>query len=161
MSKIVKGFTFFVLIATLSCTENRYFEANHDFSDRVWPMDEEAEFSFTIDNADVMYQLYINLRNDKDYPYRNLYIHYSLEDSTGNILEKELQDIQLFEPKTGAPFGENVSNIYSHQVLLEDSVIFPSKGEFVISYKQYMRTDSLQGIYSAGLRIEKMSNSAE
>ncbi len=158
MSKIAKGLLFFILITALSCTENRYFEANHDFSERVWTMDEKAEFQFDIDEAEAMYQLYINIRNDIDYPYRNLYIHYSLEDSTGNVIDKKLQDIQLFEAKTGAPFGNNVSNIYSHQVLLEDSVLFPSKGEFTVSYKQYMRTDSLKGIYSTGIRIEKMTN---
>jgi gliding motility-associated lipoprotein GldH len=161
MSKATKVFFFLALLATLSCTENRYFEANQDFPDRVWTMNNNIDFTFTVDDPEALYQLYINIRNDVDYPYRNLYIHYSLVDSLDNILDKKLQDIQLFEAKTGAPYGENVSNIYSHQILLEDSVAFPSKGQFTITYKQYMRTDSLKGIYSAGLRIEKMVNSVE
>ncbi len=161
MSRITKGIVFFALIGIISCTEDRYFEANNDFTDRLWPMNEKVSFTFSIDDADAMYQLYANVRNDMEYPYRNLYIHYTLEDSTGHVIEKKLQDIQLFEGKTGAPFGDKVSNIYSHQILLEDSVLFPSKGDFTVSYKQYMRTDSLEGIYSTGLRIEIVSNSAE
>ena len=156
MSKLVNGLILFSLISIVSCTENRYFEANHDFAEKVWMMDEEVDFTFNVDESEALYQVYINIRNDMDYSYRNLYIHYTLVDSTDNILDKKLQDIQLFEAKTGAPYGDNVSNIYSHQVLLEDSVTFPYEGDYTVKYKQYMRTDSLQGIYSTGLRIKKI-----
>ncbi|GAA5036445.1 gliding motility lipoprotein GldH [Marivirga lumbricoides] len=152
-------FLLFLAFVAFSCTENRYYEENIDFSDRIWQMNETASFTFNIDDDSSYYELYLNLRNDVQYPYRNIYVHYTLQDSTDRELEKELQNIQLFDPKTGEPFGSGVSSIYSHQVLLKDSVLFPREGRYTIALKQYMRTDSLQGVYSVGLRIDKQSSS--
>lgn len=160
MKSLLKAASLFLLfVITLSCTENRYYEENFDFSDRIWQMDESARFTFTIDDDSSYYELYLNLRNDIKYPYRNIYIHYTLQDSTERALEKELQNIQLFEPKTGEPYGDGLSSIYSHQVLLKDSVLFPKEGQYTVELKQYMRTDSLQGVYSVGLRLDKQSGS--
>ncbi len=160
MSKLVKPLLIILVFTMLSCTEDRHFEENVDFNSRVWSMDEAVNFSFDIEDDSSYYQLYFNLRNDGDYPYRNLYVHYALKDSNDYVLDKKLQDIQLFDPKSGAPYGEGFGSVRSHQVLLEDSVLFPGEGKYTVSLRQYMRTDSLKGVHSAGIRIQKV-NTAE
>jgi gliding motility-associated lipoprotein GldH len=139
----------------IACTEDRYFENNIDFNDRVWEMDESAEFEFEIDSTTLPYQIKLNLRNSLDYPYRNLYIKYQLLDSTQLIADK-LMDIKLFEAKNGKPFGSRQSDIYSHQLILQDSVFFPEKGTYKIALSQYMREKELKGIISVGIKIDQL-----
>ncbi|MBK6267003.1 gliding motility lipoprotein GldH [Marivirga sp. S37H4] len=160
MNQLKKPLLIVLLWVAFACTEERQYEENLDFPDRIWQMDESMDFTFEIENDSTLHQLYLNLRNDGDYPYRNIYVHYTLKDSTDHVLDKKLQNIQLFHPKTGAPYGDGISNVYSHQVLLEDSVVFPTKGKFTVELKQYMRTDSLRGVYSVGIRVQEL-NSAE
>lgn len=139
-----------------SCTEERYYEDNHDFKDRIWNMEESVEFEIVIDSIELPYQIKLNVRNTMDYPYRNLYVKYQLKDST-YLMEDKLLNIKLFDGKTGKPFGNHQSDIYSHQLLLQDSVYFNEKGIHTIELKQYMREKELEGIVSAGIRIEQIS----
>ncbi|WKV10496.1 gliding motility lipoprotein GldH [Marivirga harenae] len=138
-----------------SCTEERYYEDNHDFTDRIWNMEESAEFKFKIDSIELPYQIKLNVRNTMDYSYRNLYVKYEILDST-TVIEEKLLNIDLFESKSGKPFGERQSEIYSHQLILEDSVYFADKGAFTIGLKQYMREKELEGVVSIGVRIEQL-----
>ena len=142
-------------ILFFSCTEDRYYEHNQDFEDRIWNMEETAEFEFEIDSIELPYQIKLNVRNTMDYTYRNLYIKYELSDST-NLIEDKLLNIDLFEPKSGKPYGERQSDIYAHQLILQDSVFFPEKGKYKIGLKQYMREKKLEGMVSVGLRIEQL-----
>lgn len=147
-----------ILCATLfifSCTEERFFEENHDFKDRIWDMGKSAQFSFKIDSLNTPYQIKLNVRNTMDYPYRNLYIQYQLRDSS-YLMEDQLLNLRLFDGKTGKPFGDHQSDIYSHQLILQDSVYFSEAGNYTIELKQYMREKELKGIVSAGIRIEQI-----
>lgn len=138
----------------ISCTEDRYYEANHDFTDRTWDLEETAEFNFSVDSTDIPYQISINLRNSLSYPYRNIYIQYTLKDSLRTINQK-LLNLQLFDSKAGKPYGDAQSEIYSHQLLAEDSVYFPQTGNYTIELKQYMRENELEGVISAGIRLDR------
>jgi gliding motility-associated lipoprotein GldH len=139
----------------ISCTEERYFEDNQDFKDRIWNMEETAEFNFKIDSVETPYRIKLNIRNTMDYPFRNLYIKYQLKDST-YLMEDKLLNLKLFEDKTGKPYGDHQSDIYSHQLTLQDSVYFHQKGNYKIELKQYMRENELKGMVSAGIRIEQL-----
>lgn len=138
-----------------SCTEDRYFEDNQDFEDRIWNMEESAAFTFNVDSAELPYQIKLNVRNTMEYPYRNLYLKYLLKDST-YIINDQLLNLKLFEAKSGKPYGDHQSDIYSHQLILQDSVYFPETGEYTIKLNQYMREKELEGIVSVGIRIEQI-----
>jgi gliding motility-associated lipoprotein GldH len=145
-------------ILFFSCTEDRYYEDNQDFEDRTWNMEETASFEFKIDSIEVPYQIKLNVRNTMDYSYRNLYIKYELSDST-HLMEDKLLNIDLFEAKSGKPYGERQSDIYAHQLILQDSVYFSEKGKYKIELKQYMRKKKVEGVVSVGVRIDQLKTS--
>ena len=159
IKKIILLFT--VLIITAACTADRVFEENKDFSNNTWTIDEETNFSFSIDDNTLYYQVFLNLRHDADYPYRNIYVRYNLTDSSSTIIDKALMNFSLFSAKEGKPYGEGISNIYAYQQVLIDSVLFPYEGNFNIELDQYMRTDSLKSVYSAGIKIIEHPGYAE
>ena len=68
----------------------------------------------------------------------------------------------LFDPKTGKPLGQSgIGDVFDHQFKLQENYKFDNIGEHTIQLQQYMRKDTLMGIYAVGIRIEKCSPSSQ
>ena len=146
-----------VLLALSGCDESRVFEEDTNLVERFWEADSLISFEFTIKNARQPYHLYFNVRNAVAYPYRNLYINYYLQDSTGKEIQSALVDQDLFDPKTGQPYGSGLGDIFDHQFPVLQNYRFSYPGLYRMSFQHFMRRDTLPHIFSVGLRVEKAS----
>ena len=138
-----------------SCDENRVFDENYDFEQKVWLNDTVPSFEFEISDTDQTYNLLWNVRNTIDFPYRNLYVTYYLEDTLGRRLSTDLHNMMLFDSKSGKPYGSGMGDIFSHQIMALPGYRFDTAGVYRIRLEQYMRTDSLKNILSIGVRVEE------
>ena len=145
---------FFAALLLTRCDEQRLYEQNVNFDQKVWVSDSLPVFRFQIDNPDQPYNIYWNVRNTVAYPYRNLYLTYYLEDTLGNTIAKDLHNMELFEPRTGEPYGSGLGDIFTHQILALPDYSFDSAGMYQIRLQQYMRRDTLPEILSIGIRVE-------
>lgn len=143
-------------IATLlyACDPARVYEKNEDLENQQWIKNQKVFFEFVIPDASQAYNIYANLRNAQHYPFHNLYYQYELMDSAGRIVVKQLNNILLFEPKTGKPFGTGLGDVFDHRQMLLENYHFPAEGTYQMNMEQYMRTDSLPLILSVGVRVE-------
>ncbi len=151
-----------VLLVLVGCADpNRVYERNLDFPENLWLADSIAEFEFEIKDVQQSYNLHYNVRNSNSYPYHNLYVQYTLEDSLGNILSKALQNMDLFDPVTGKPLGDGLGDIFDHRILAIADQQFPKTGWYRFKIQQFMRQDSLPLIMSMGLRVEIAGDTPE
>lgn len=142
-------------IILISCETNRIYETNHDFEDRTWKINEAQEFEFRIDDPEKKYNLYYNVRNSLDYPYSRIFVTYHLQDSLGNELQSKLDTQDLFDQKTGVPFGSSsLGDIYDHRFLLLKDYEFKLPGKYKLKLEQYTRQDTLKGVLAIGVRVE-------
>ena len=138
------------------CDSSRLYEANEDFSEKVCVSDDIRSFSFDIPDSTLGYNIYFNVRNTMKYPHYNIYISYRIKDSVNQVINEELINFDLFDPKSGNPYGQSsLGDIFDHQFLLHENFLFESSGTKVLELQQYMRYDSLPEIVSCGIRIEK------
>lgn len=145
-----------LVIALSSCDGERLYEKNREFSNRTWYMDSIPSFTFNISQPGTNYDIYLNLRNTLSYPFQNIYLTYYLEDSLGNTLSQDLVNFQLFDTKTGKPFGSGgIGDVYDHQFNLLEGYSFPAEGTYELKLEQYMRRDSLPQIVAVGVRVEQ------
>jgi gliding motility-associated lipoprotein GldH len=143
-----------LLVGLCNCSDpSRVFEKNIDLPENIWLADSVATFEFEIKDAEVEYDLYYNIRNSLSYPYHNLYIRHTLEDSLGNMINSALQNMDLFDPITGKPLGEGLGDIFDHRILAISNQKFPRDGWYRFKMQQFMRQDSLPLILSVGLRV--------
>ena len=159
MKKDIRSFGFVLLLSVFSligCNENKVYDSYRDLEDGVWNIDTLPTFDFNIENASISHNIYYNVRYAASYPYYNLYLKYYLEDSTGSIIDSELQEVLLFDKKTGEPLGDGLGDIIDREVLIFDKFSFPADGSYSFKVKQFMRTENLPGIMSFGLRIDKV-----
>lgn len=119
-----------------------------------WHLDSIQTFNFAIKDTAASYNLIATFRNASSYPFYNLYFQYTLQDSTGDILHQELKQVDLFDPKTGEPFGSGLGDLFDHSFMLEENFEFENTGTYSLSFEQYMRRDTLPFILSIGARVE-------
>lgn len=154
----MKGLLPWIMITLLflvsNCDSKKVFEGKKDFPDQVWIFNDPAEFYFEIEDTDKAYNLLFNVRNTGKYQFQNIYLQYYLEDSTGRLLSKELKNLQLFNAKTGIPFGQGLGDIYDIERTFLEKYTFENKGKYKLRVDQFMRRDSLAEVLAVGLRVE-------
>ncbi len=147
---------FLILIFVSGCHQDRVFEKNVTFDAREWTKDKSVSFRFEISDIHSGYNFYYNLRNSILYPYQNIYLSFSLEDTLGNVYQSDLANINLFDSKTGRPLGSGMGDIFDHQYRIIEDYSFNNPGIYEFNINHYMRPDTLREIMAVGLRIEKV-----
>lgn len=139
-----------------SCNSNRLYEDNVEFKDRTWKVIEEPRYEFSVADTAERYNIYYNVRNSLDYPYARIFITCHLYDSTGKELVKKLVNNDLFDQKTGQPFGNSgLGDLYDHQFPVVEKYRFGYPGKYSMKLDQFMRQDTLVGVIAVGIRVEK------
>lgn len=156
LQRMIRSLSFCLLVFLFfSCSDPlRVYEKNVDFNNKIWVVDDIPVFEFEISEPRRTYNLYYNVRNSVSYPYHNLYVKYSLEDTLGNVISSKLQNMDLFDPVTGKPHGEGLGDIFDHRVLAVTAEEFKNPGTYRFKLQQFMRQDTLPMILSVGLRVE-------
>lgn len=164
MNKSLRTFVLALLLLPFlyACDENRVFEQNKDISNHAWHKDSTLHFAVNIPDADVPYHIYYNVRNAVSYPAQNIYLHIEVQDSTGQTISSDLNNIELFDPKTGEPYGDGLGDIFDHRIRVLENFRFPYAGPYQIDVQHRMRDkimvdNRLPAIMSVGVRIEKAS----
>jgi gliding motility-associated lipoprotein GldH len=152
----MRVFLFFLLIVLLwSCDSDRLYEKNHDFDTRAWLSGDKPSFEFIVSDTLQAYNLYCNIRNSVDYPYSRIFMTYSLQDSSGTSVSKNLISAFLFEEKTGKPLGSSgLGDVYDQRVSILKNYQFKTPGTYTMKFEQFMRTDTLSGVLAVGFRLE-------
>lgn len=145
-----------IVLAVLatSCDSSRVYEDFNDMEEAFWHLDSIQTFDFEIIETAKPYNLKATFRNASSYPFYNLYFQYTLQDSSGNVIKKQLKQVDLFDPKTGEPFGSGLGDLFDHSFVLEENYLFENAGSYSLSFEQYMRRDTLPFILSVGARVE-------
>lgn len=119
-----------------------------------WLSNQPLVFNTRISDT-ASFDLYLHLRNRSDYPWARFFATWVVKDSSGHVVDSLLAEALLFDPVTGQPKGRSgIGDIFEHEVPVRKGIRFPYSGRFSVTVSQMMRTDSLAGIVSVGLRIE-------
>lgn len=142
--------------ALYSCDPKRYYEEYQGMQNLSWPVKDTVTF-LVPKGEDQNVLSTLRVKYDEDYDYYNLYVRYLLKDSLGNILENELMNINLFDPKLGKPLGSGFGYNYTQIDTLPLEKLKKDMS-YKIQFVQYMRSNDLDGIESVGIKLEKREN---
>ena len=145
---------FLLTLILLSCDSSKVFQDYEDLEDAFWHMDSVKKFSFEIEDTSKTYDLYATFRNTSSYPFYNIYFQYSLTDSIDSVVVQQLREADLFDPKTGQPYGSGLGDLFDHSVLVMEDYTFDSPGKYNLKLQQFMRMDTLPFILSVGAKVE-------
>jgi gliding motility-associated lipoprotein GldH len=148
-------FSFLITAFLLACNSDSVHKDLVDFDDYQWAVADIQVFEFEIkDNSQELNINYL-LRNAIQYPFYNIYLKSSLKDSSGAVLSSGMEELILFDGKTGKPLGNGLGDLFDHRIAAAQykNVKFPYKGKYTFEIQQNMRPDPLVGILSIGFEI--------
>jgi gliding motility-associated lipoprotein GldH len=105
------------------------------------------------------YAIIVNLRNNNDYPFRNIHLFVDVTAPDGEFardtMEYELSDVH------GKWLGKRGNYWIDHRLLYRPVVRFTDTGNYVFGIRHGMRADTLTGIGAVGLRLELLDMKEE
>ncbi|AOW21069.1 gliding motility lipoprotein GldH [Urechidicola croceus] len=148
-------------IGLVSCDSNRIFDEYQSVENNVWEKENIAEFKVEVKDTISKKNLFINIRNNKEYEFSNLFLIAKMSFPNGSAivdtLEYEMTD------KTGNFLGTGFTDIKENKLFYKENVRFNQKGQYTLNVEQAMRKngniqglDSLKGITDIGFRIENI-----
>ncbi|MFM7195581.1 MAG: gliding motility lipoprotein GldH [Bacteroidota bacterium] len=150
------GFLPAILMVVFSaCQQGTEYHTVYDIDD-YWRSSAPLTFRISIPDSVSGYTINCDIRNTSDYEWSRFFASYTLTDSTGAVLDSTLAEMTLFDPVSGKPGGKaGIGDLYEHEFPIRKNFRFPHAGAYIIRLNQMMRRDSLTGIASAGIRLER------
>ncbi len=144
------------LLCLISCDSDRVYESNVKIPDHSWYRLEKARFQVEITDTISVYNLYVNIRNNSEYRWSNLWLFVNVQSPAGVVQRDTLQIV--IADQYGKWTGNGLGDKYDNRMLFGKNVYFPASGTYTFEYEQAMREDPVIGIEDVGLRVEKAVN---
>ena len=146
-------------LSLLSCDKKRVFDEYQQI-DGSWHKKQKVSFAFEQKDTVQNYNMYVNIRNNNDYPYNNLFLIVSMLQPDG-VTKVDTLEYQMANPD-GSLMGEGFSDVKESKLWYKENEKFPKAGKYVVSIQQAVRetgkvpgVEQLQGVSEVGFRIEK------
>lgn len=146
------------LFFLVSCDKKRVFD-EYKSTGKEWHKDSIVRFNLPLLDNKKNYNLFVNIRDNNDYPFSNLFLIVSLEEP-GKKITVDTLEYQMTNPD-GSLLGDGFTDIKENKLFYKNNVRFNQKGIYKIYIQQAVRqtgaiqgVNSLPGITDVGFRIE-------
>ncbi len=153
-------FLLLVVLSFFSCDKARVFDAYKSVGS-AWNKDSIVTFKLPTMDVSKSYNMYVNIRDNNDFPYNNLFLLVSLEQPDG-LTKVDTLEYEMAQPD-GSLLGEGFSDIKENKLFYKEKVQFKQKGEYQIHIQQAVRQSGkvegvklLKGVTEVGFRVESI-----
>lgn len=128
--------------------------------DGEWGADEVVEFKLPQLDSLKSYDLFVNIRNNNEYKFNNLFLILSMNFPHGKTITDTIE-YRMANPD-GSWMGQGIGNVKENKLLYKQSVSFLEEGIYSIDIAQAMRNNGnvegvtkLEGITDVGFSVEE------
>lgn len=143
-----------LLITMLSCNKSGVFGEYETIPQAVWHKDSLVVFHVPVTDTVQNHNLFINVRNDIEYKYSNLWLFIEIIQPGDTVAVTDTFEFTLADP-TGKWRGHGFGGVKTNEMLFKRNVYFPVAGNYEIQIQHGMRGKLLEGITDIGFRVEK------
>ena len=156
MNVLIRSIFFLVPCALClsTCTTVDLYERTVSLPGHEWKSTNKPEFSFTITDTTVLYQVFFVIRHTEKYNYNNIWVNYSYQPPNDTI-HKEAREFQLATNEKGW-LATGMDDIYEHRIKLAPDAGKLKAGSYKFVLENIMREDPLKEVLNVGVRIEKV-----
>jgi gliding motility-associated lipoprotein GldH len=151
------GILILVAILLFSCDKKRVFDEYKSVGS-AWHKDSIVTFNLPVLDSTKRYDLFVNLRNNNNYPFNNLFLIVAIEMPNG-FTKVDTLEYKMANPD-GTLLGNGFTDIKESKLYLREGVRF--RGKYKVHIKQAVRqsgkipgVQELEGITDVGFRIEQ------
>lgn len=147
-----------IVLIFCSCDKKRVFDEYKTIGES-WKKDSIVAFNFNQTDTLKPYNLFVNIRNNDNYQFNNLFLIVSMQQPDGLVRKDTLQ--YEMANADGTLMGQGFSDIKENKLFYKEKVRFAKAGNYKIRIQQAVRkTDKiegvsdLEGVTEVGFRIE-------
>ena len=151
----LKKISFILLIVTVlsSCVnKNVIFDESVVISNAAWNNQDFPYFDVNVEDTTSTYNFYLNIRHLENYRYSNFYMFLHTTFPDGNQTHDTIELVLSYPD--GRWIGKGSGSMRDNNILLNNNLHFPAKGNYRFEIEQAMRESVLEGITDVGLRFE-------
>jgi gliding motility-associated lipoprotein GldH len=164
MGTILKSkFLILLLISILmiSCNDTKEFNQYKAVENSSWKSGEKINFTFEVKDTILPKNLFINIRNNSDYAFSNLYLITALKFPNNSLVIDTLQ--YEMADALGMFLGNGFSELKENKLFYKERKVFPVSGNYSLTIRHAMRKNGemkaierLYGVRDVGFSIEKI-----
>ena len=139
-----------------ACGPDLLYQEERLIPTEQWTYSDSLVYAFEIEDTLAIYNLYLDVQHQPDYPYQNMYIRIHTTFPGGERLQ-EVLNIDMAEP-SGNWYGDCGRSGCSLRVNLQEGAYFNVAGPYRITIEQFMRQNPLPGLTSLTLALETTGN---
>jgi gliding motility-associated lipoprotein GldH len=151
------GILLLAAILLFSCDKKRVFDEYKSVGS-AWHKDSIVTFDLPVLDSTKRYDLFVNVRDNNNYPFNNLFLIVAIEMPNG-FTKVDTLEYQMANPD-GTLLGNGFTDIKESKLYLKEGVRF--RGKYKVHIKQAVResgkipgVQELEGITDVGFRIEQ------
>lgn len=145
---------FVILAGIVACNPNVVMGEYKSIPQAKWHKDSVVTFQIPISDTLQNHNFYINVRNDINYKYSNLWLFVEIAQANEAKAIIDTFEITLAD-EHGKWLGTGFGGVKTHESLYRQNVYFPVSGNYNLKITQGMRDSQLKGITEIGYRLEK------
>lgn len=142
-----------VTLLVAGCQGNTLYSDFRHLPEEAWKADSLAIFRVDIADTTQLYDVSVELRNDNNYGFANLWLFVDVVSPEGTI-RRDTVECLLANPD-GSWKGAGWGSLYSLRCPYLPAVRFARTGTYTFRFQQGMRDEQLEGIRDIGLLVEK------
>ena len=143
-----------LVFSILACYNDSVFNKYKTIPKGEWHRDSLVLFQVQVNDTLQNHNLFINVRNDIEYKYSNLWLFVEIIQPGDTTAVKDTFEFTLADP-TGKWLGHGFGGVKTNEMLYKGNVYFPVSGDYEIQIQHGMRGKLLDGITDIGFRVEK------
>jgi gliding motility-associated lipoprotein GldH len=149
MSKNILGIAL-ALLMIYSCGPKSILDQKVDIP-QPWKYNDLKTFDFEVVDTTVAYDLTIDVAHDADFPHENVYLQVTTTFPDGKKISNPLS-LELADDQGGWQGDCNGSRCMTSIAMAQQSY-YKKPGKYKMSFEQYTRQDTLNGIHTLQLQI--------
>ncbi len=150
------------IITLVSCDSKQVFD-EYKTVENKWDKNDVISFDFKAPDTINNYDLFVNLRNNNQYEFSNIFLIVTLKTPNANQVTDTLE--YKMTNNKGEWLGTGFSEIKENKLWLKEQFKFKESGNYNIGITHAVRKNGsingveyLKGITDVGFRIEKQTN---
>lgn len=143
----------------VSCDSKRVYDEYKSIPN-AWNKDSIVAFKLENIAPDKKYDLFINVRNNNEFNFSNLFLIAEIQFPQGKVITDTLE-YEMAAP-SGEWLGTGFGSVKENKLWYKEQVSFEEPGQYVVFLKHVMRKnnseqgiENLEGITEIGFRIEE------
>ena len=143
-----------ITIGFAACDETYLLSDTKGIPNAQWSYSDTLDFKVPINDTTQLYNLYIQFAYADTFPYQNIYLKLSTKFPDGKRVSR-VRAFDLFDIQ-GNPSGNCSGKTCQARIMLQDNLYFNQIGDYIITLEQFTRSNSLPGLISVGIMMEKV-----